>query len=157
MQSNIRLETDLQLAVANRAEVPWIITTSHFPIFCTGCAGNGVSAAAYYASPAAEYHGNANASAAALFAAAADAAEAVGAGAGLPAANAANAAVRNQTARSSKEKSKLSTRGASDDLVTDIAPLLAKYGVDLMMAGHWSACVLFLVNECFLLCSFVAL
>ena len=33
-------ENDLQLATANRAAVPWIIVTSHFPIFCTGCGGN---------------------------------------------------------------------------------------------------------------------
>lgn len=32
---------------------------------------------------------------------------------------------------------KLTSRGASNNLVTDIAPLLKKYGVDIYMAGHW--------------------
>ena len=60
-------EDDLRMATANRKNVPWIIAMSHFPVFCTGCAGNGVDASAYYASNEAERFGNANASAAAAF------------------------------------------------------------------------------------------
>jgi hypothetical protein len=36
------LQEDLAAAVQNRDKVPWILASSHFPVFCTGCGGNGV-------------------------------------------------------------------------------------------------------------------
>ena len=107
-------EKDLQAAVANRNAVPWIIATSHFPVFCTGCAGNGEDSAAYYASPDAEYFGNSNSSAAAAYDSRVD---------------------KPARPASSPSAAKLTSRGASASLVADYAPLLKKYGVDLFMAG----------------------
>jgi len=40
-------EEDLRLAALNRVNVPWIVAMSHFPIFCTGCAGNTADTSAY--------------------------------------------------------------------------------------------------------------
>lgn len=102
------------MATANRKKVPWIVVTSHFPVFCTGCAGNGITASTYYASPDAERFGNANATAAMQFEA-----------------RMSMSGFQNRSAHQQTSK------GASNDLVTDIAPLLAKYGVDIFMAGHW--------------------
>ena len=109
-------EADLKMATTNRANVPWIVAVSHFPVFCTGCAGNGVDASAYYASTDAERFGNANATAAAAF----------------------EARVRSGADGADGGRlGKLTSMGASNDLVADIAPLLQRYGVDIFMAGHW--------------------
>ena len=117
-------EEDLRIASANRKNVPWIIAMSHYPLFCTGCAGNSVDSSAYYASDDAERFGNANASAAAAF----------------------EAQIRRATNGTAKARTpptaanpggQKENRGASDSLVADIAPLLQKYGVDIFMAGHW--------------------
>lgn len=32
------LEADLKAANANRANVPWILLTSHYPLYCSTCA-----------------------------------------------------------------------------------------------------------------------
>jgi hypothetical protein len=39
------LRADLHAAAANRGNVPWIVVMAHFPVFCTGCHGNGVTSA----------------------------------------------------------------------------------------------------------------
>lgn len=107
------LAKDLAAANANRASKPWIVATAHYPVFCTGCDSNTMDvSAAYYASDRAEYAGNGNCTASAAFDAEM-AAMGLGAGAhqGL--------------------------RGASANLVNDIAPLLEEYGVDLFVSGHW--------------------
>ena len=68
----------------------------------------------YYASSAAEYYGNCNATAAKAF------------------------ALKSKLTKSKAgSQSKLTSKGASDNLVRDYAPLLQQYGVDLFMAGHW--------------------
>eukprot|EP01052_Picozoa_sp_SAG31_P053414 SAG31_NODE_13682_length_853_cov_1.550398_1_plen_202_part_00 len=44
------LEADLQAANANRAAVPWILMTSHYPLYCSTCANLGranISAASW--------------------------------------------------------------------------------------------------------------
>ena len=56
------VQRDLALAVANRDSVPWIVLGAHYPLFCTGCGNNEVTAR-YYASAEAEVHGNCNATA----------------------------------------------------------------------------------------------
>jgi hypothetical protein len=119
-------EQDLAAANKNRDAVPWVFAMAHFPVFCTGCGANFVSAA-YYASDDAEYYGNCNITAGAAFDAAAAAASAhahLGSGA------------QN---RSSSEDPQQSQRlgGASDNLISDFAPLLEQYGVDVFIAGHW--------------------
>jgi len=105
------LRQDLQLATAAaaRAKTPWIVMTAHFPVFCTGCNGNGDAvSSAYYASADAERSGNCNATASKLF---------------------------DQSARPQSRGKPV--HNSSDHLVKDIAPLLKEFGVDLFVAGHW--------------------
>lgn len=104
------LHADLAKATANRDAVPWIALMAHYPVFCTGCAGNGDISAEYYASADAEMFGNVNASAARAF----DARSALG----------------------ERPTTKVPLKGASDNLVNDIAPILELYGVDLFLAGQ---------------------
>jgi 3',5'-cyclic AMP phosphodiesterase CpdA len=100
---------DLEAANKNRDSQPWIVASAHYPVFCTGCNSNTLSAA-YYASDRAEIDGNCNATASAAFD-----------GEMMEQGNGFGARVG----------------GASADLVKDFAPLLQQYGVDLFMAGHW--------------------
>lgn len=50
------LENDLIQAHANRANVPWIIAMSHFPLYCTGCNDN-YATSEWFAGSLSEYLG----------------------------------------------------------------------------------------------------
>jgi hypothetical protein len=135
----------------HRVQSPWFTScpppivaveahAAHYPIFCTGCAGNnfldddgtGAEAgscnvsASYYASDRAEYAGNCNASASAVFEAEARQAEAE-----------AGAGAEGGTGKGKGKGKGSGLGGHSAALIGDMAPLLAKYGVDLFFAGHW--------------------
>ena len=145
------LTQDLAAAAKNRGKVPWILASSHYPIYCTGCGDNFLKSkvsAAYYASQAAEYYGNGNVSASRIF----------------DAAHARYSSAANTDAHTTSRDAASGTQhreitplpvppapppvpvtpphakrlgGASADLITDMQPLLNKYGVDLFVAGHW--------------------
>lgn len=106
------LHADLKAAAANREVVPWIALMAHFPVFCTGCAGNGELSAEYYASKDAEVFGNGNVTAALEY------------------------DQRTGLRSGAAGKGKGPLKGASDNLVSDIAPVLQQYGVDLFLAGQ---------------------
>jgi len=111
------LRADLQAAAANRQAVPWVVAMAHFPVFCTGCRGNGVSGP-YYASDDAEWHGNCNATAAAVF-------------------DERERRQRSHGQQGAATKAPHSASSASDEIVKDLSPLLAEFGVDIFAAGHW--------------------
>eukprot|EP00040_Diaphanoeca_grandis_P030384 m.179559 g.179559 ORF g.179559 m.179559 type:complete len:727 (-) comp31979_c1_seq1:166-2346(-) len=113
------LKEDLEKANANRDKVPWIIAMAHYPVYCTGCAGNGVKSsgsegvsAEFYASSEAEYYGNLNQSASDEY-------------------------TKSREKATNTTKPFKSLRGASDNLVADIQPIIQKYGLDFFLAGHW--------------------
>lgn len=87
-----------------------VMAMAHYPVFCTGCNGNSDVSGEYYSSADAEVYGNCNASASRVY------------------------GERRKAAHGSAPKS---VRGASDTLVADMQPILASFGVDFFMAGHW--------------------
>jgi hypothetical protein len=108
---------------------------SHYPVFCTGCGANTVSAA-YYASGDAEYLGNCNATAAANF----DHGHGIFANTSTTSGGSGSSAGNGtkETADKKKKKPKgLSGTGASDNLITDYAPLFEKCGLDTFIHYTW--------------------
>ena len=129
------LKLDLAAANANRAAVPWVVAFSHYPFYCSGSYSK-QTPAQFFASEAAELHGNLNASAEAME-------------------RMARAALHPNCSRRSPgdaafadEESDAcpaelrgwgpSVSASSDASIKDlVGPFLQKYGVDMYLAGHW--------------------
>eukprot|EP00041_Stephanoeca_diplocostata_P041521 m.8228 g.8228 ORF g.8228 m.8228 type:complete len:350 (+) comp6141_c0_seq2:1542-2591(+) len=104
------LKEDLAKANKNRQNIPWVMAMAHYPVYCTGCNGNSDVTGEYYSSADAELYGNCNVSASQAYGA------------------------KRTASRATPPKS---VRGASNNLVSDMQPILASFGVDFFMAGHW--------------------
>ena len=103
------LKKDLDIANQNRDNVPWIVAGSHFPFYCTGCYAKQVSGD-YYASPKAEYFGNANITASRLF---------------------------DEQLSLERKKSLSYVAEGSVQSIEDLVPILNENKCDLYVAGHW--------------------
>lgn len=117
------LEKDLQTANNNRDKVPWILLTSHYPLYCTGCSNNFVSSK-YYASNIDEYLG-------------------------IPPSKSSNNYDHYQEKVNKfgplldfdqkclvNDNNNLTLKNSNYISVKDIEPLMLKYNADLYMAGH---------------------
>ena len=117
------VKEDLAQANKNRKQVPWVIAMSHYPLYCTGCFNDGVSAR-YYESTEAEFYGNANRSAAARMAQRSiDAVKAAGAS--------------KQEVEVEAHSWEPTVQQGSTNAIKDFVPILNEFGVDMYLAGHW--------------------
>jgi hypothetical protein len=117
------VKNDLEQANKNRDKVPWVIVMSHYPLYCTGCYKDSISAR-YYESTEAEFRGNANRSAAARMAQ--ESIEAVRA----------SGASKQQIEVEAHSWAPTIQQG-STDAIKDIVPILNEFGTDMYIAGHW--------------------
>ena len=115
------LKRDLAAANANRANVPWVVVATHYPMYCTGCNGKQMSAE-YYASTTAEFAGLHNTTAQAEFEAAH------------------YKLSRNTTDATQQQQQQQQQRqlsATSDAAIADLMPVIVAGKVDLFAAGHW--------------------
>eukprot|EP00040_Diaphanoeca_grandis_P044266 m.11825 g.11825 ORF g.11825 m.11825 type:complete len:626 (-) comp9000_c0_seq1:97-1974(-) len=101
------LKTDLEAANANRANVPWIVAMSHFPLYCSNCPAPGFDPGAWYESEKCEFEGH-NPS----------------------------CVDEAWDAERHVQRIKGAGGATNKDMVPDFEPLFMQYGVDVYSSGH---------------------